>query len=101
MAHRLQARPLASTTQTFYTKGEFNTQVSVARFPSHAAEPGGAANILERNGENAEPKQQALGHSRSYQKGVYANRSDGFSHYSEKPQSLAEAKRDQRKQFAR
>ena len=100
MAHRLQAKPRAPTTQTFYTKGEINTEVPSGRFTSHAAEPGGAATLLERNARDVDPRTHAFSASQTYQRGFYANRSEGFEHNSGNPQTLTEARKIQARNFA-
>ena len=101
MAHRLQAKPRAPTTQTFYTKGEINTEIPAGRFTSHQAEPGEAATLLERNAREPLMKAYELGSSEQYRPGFYANRSDGFQHSSSNPQSMAEARKIQAREYVK
>ena len=108
MAHKLQARPRNPYTQTFYTLGETSQPVAPARFKAHIAEAGEAANILARNPhhtQDMEVKPQAgFTEPGAYARGLYANRSDGFSLQKDSaqiPSSLTAAKLVHAKDYAR
>ena len=90
MAHRLQTKPRAPTTQTFYTKGEVNTEIPINRFTSHKAEPGEAATLIDRNLKHSVSEKQKL-------PGFYASH---LSYKTTNPQSMTELKQFQAQEYA-
>jgi hypothetical protein len=104
MVSIIPPKPRETAKLSYYTKGESEKSIKPSFFKTHAAEPGHAATILQRNPVTPEefPVKPLTSKVRTsgYTPGLYAGRSDKVEHNWKGPSSLSEAKLIKQKEYA-
>ena len=107
MASNIPPKLRETARQQYYTKGEVEKDFKIGQYKTHIAEPGSAANILQRNTYHFEDRlispKAPLVRTGGYIPGLYVGRVEEINkEYSLKPNvgSLSEAKLIKAREYA-